>query len=41
MQRVSQIKKNIDVSSWNYIPGVINIDDGTTCATKFENLNEY
>ena len=41
MHRVSEIKKNTDVSSSNYIPGVLNVADDATHVTKFENLNEH
>ena len=41
MHRVIKKKKNTDVSSWNYIPGVLNVADDATRVTKFENLNEH
>ena len=41
MHRISEIKKNTDVSSWNYIPGVLNVADDATHVTKFQNLNEH
>ena len=36
---VSKIKKNTVVSSWKYIPGVLNIFDDATPVTHAENLN--
>ena len=36
---VSKIKKNTVVSSWKYIPGVLNIVDDATPVTHAENLN--
>ena len=41
MHRVSEIKKNTDVSSWNYIPVVLNVADDATRVTNFQNLNEH
>ena len=41
MHRVSEIKKSTDVSSWNYIPGILNVTDDATRVTKCENLNEH
>ena len=41
MHRVSEIKNNIDVTSWNYIPGVLNVSDDEIRVTKIEILNEH
>ena len=41
MHRVSKIKRNTDISSWNYIPGFLNVADDATRVTKFENINEH
>ena len=41
MHRVREIKKNTNVSSWKYVPGVLDVADDVTHVTKFENLNEH
>ena len=33
MRRVSELKKNTDVSSWNYRPCVLNVADDATRIT--------
>ena len=41
MHRISEIKKNKDVSSWNYISSVLNVADDASRVTKFEDLNKH
>ena len=41
MHRVSEIKNNIDVTSWNYITRVLNVSDDKIHVTKIEILNEH